>query len=143
MVRPRFETSRDLANEESLMEKILNSSYENHDAKKLPPQYYIDYMVMNSYGRPTRLIELKQRNNNHNDFGTYIISLKKIINGQRLADSIGIPFELAVRFNDGDYMVELGNSQSWKVKWFERNSNRDGWDGEPVVHIPMSEFMRI
>ncbi len=143
MGRPRFETRRDLRNEEDFIGKILDSSYENHKAKKLPPQYSIDYMMINSYGRPTRIMELKQRNNAHNAFDTYIISLKKLINGQRLSREINAPFELAVRFTDGDYKVAIDQNNSWQVKWFDRNNNRDGWDGEPVVHIPMTEFIPI
>jgi len=144
MARPRFETSRDIANEERFIERISNLKDEK--PKKLPPQYSLDYLMLNNYNRPMRFMELKQRNNKHDQYDTYIISLKKIINGQKLAQSLNIPFELAVRFTDGDYVCTISDqpaSSAYQVKWMERLNNRDGYDGEPVVHIPIWAFSKL
>jgi|TARA_R100001530_G_scaffold47170_1_gene35445 hypothetical protein len=144
MARPRFETSEDIANEERFIETISNSNGES--PKKLPPQYSLDYLMLNNYNRPMRFMELKQRNNRHDQYDTYIISLKKILNGQALSKSLGVPFELAVRFTDGDYVCTISDQQPsniYQIRWMERHNNRDGYDGEPVVHIPMWNFSKI
>jgi hypothetical protein len=142
--RPRFETSEDMEREKKFIETI--SEAKDETPKKLPPQYSLDYLMLNSYNRPMRFIELKQRSNTHLQYRTYVISLKKILNGQALAKSLNIPFELAVRFTDGDYVCTISDrpaSSAYRVKWMERIYNRDGYDGEPVVHIPMYEFKSL
>lgn len=122
----------------------LASQGEGYRAEKLPKRYVVDW----SFWRGVvlrRVLEIKRRHHVHDDFGTLLIGVYKMLHGWRLAEWAGVPFALVIRWDDclGHLTLDPRQSShrpSWPVRWGGRTDRGDDQDMEPVHLIPVSEF---
>tara|TARA_R100000329_G_scaffold151389_2_gene147308 strand:+ start:873 stop:1310 length:438 start_codon:yes stop_codon:yes gene_type:complete len=135
------ETKYDLSNEEAIIKKA--SACWNVDYHKLPIQYKLDYaLTAKSYCNKIKAFcEVKKRNNNILDYGSYIISLAKIQAGRELAKITNTTSILIVQWNDMlgyvDFNVDFDCIIGGR---FDRN---DWQDKEPLAEIHIKKFKKL
>lgn len=138
-MRPVYETSSDITNEEQV--KAVLVSMWDVQFHKLPRFYFVDWILIQD-GKAKAFAELKCRNNPRDKYPTLMLSLHKWMHGKAMAQEIDGAFLVIVRWEDGIYYHKQG--------WCEvsygiggRTDRSDKEDVEPVVFIPIDSFKRI
>ena len=140
MTRPLYETTQDLSNEQEFMQQL--ESLWGCTSQKIPIKYGVDFCLM--MGDVIKgILEIKCRNNTRLQYPTYMLSAHKIITGRNLAQIIGVPFLLAVKWTDSSGYIDLAKTDSAVFKIGGRFDRNDPDDIEPVAHIPIGEFKTI
>lgn len=137
-MRPLYESSEDLANEQQVANFLSNKW--KCKLKKLPMSYHVDWIVMRD--EPEAILELKCRKNESTRYTTLLLSLNKWMRGKELSKELGIPFIIVVRWTDGLFFHTVG-SATVKHGFGGRTDREDSQDVEPVVLIPVDTFKRI
>jgi hypothetical protein len=138
LVRPIYETTKDLQNEEVVRQGIEFAW--SCKVKKLPIRYEIDWALFRD-NQLCAYAEFKQRSHRLGDYPTFILSHQKWVTGKTLANEANVPFLVIVRFKDQLAYCETKNAVS--VSWAGREDRNDPQDLEPVVHIPHTSFKVI
>jgi hypothetical protein len=139
-MRRKYETKKDLQNE-----KIFTRKYaKQYDFYKLPISYRLDFAACRKGTKEIMgWVEFKRRYHKFGHFPTALFSLGKILQGLTMADITGIPFFLAVMWDDDLRWMRVDMKDA-KILWGTRSSKtRDQDDLEPAVHFPIDAFVRF
>ena len=117
-----------------------HAGYSHYTFSKLPLGYEIE-CAMESYGSITGWCEFKRRHVDMNKYPTLILSLhkyKQLISYSFFDDGA----MLFVRWNDKDAVHHVPSEHiKYDIAWGGRSDRGDWQDAEPVVHIPIKEFV--
>lgn len=138
-MRPTYETEADRKNEKRVAQKAA-SAWGGCLAEKLPKQYRADFGFVDSRESVLAWAEVKCRTNEHDRYPTYMLSLAKWLEAERLSQDTGLPFYLLVEFTDGIYYLRVKKLEGISIKMGGRSDRGDAQDREPTVHIPMRHF---
>ena len=141
MSRPLYEEAQDRRNELEVI-RILEKKWPDYSFKKLPSKYYVDFAAIHKDGI-TAWVEIKCRNNNHNLYKTYMISMDKVIHGLSFAEKTNKDFTLFVRWKDVIGWVTIDSIDKYSIEIGGRKDRGDTQDVEPVIHIPIEDFKII
>jgi len=162
--REKFETPANLRAETEIVSEIRKAS--GLFFVKLPPMYHVEGVLLQtaaSRGEAPRdpvailelggpgdvvtvdaVVEVKERHILPRDLSSVILSVEKVIRGTELAGFLRVPFFFAVRFADRAIRVaEIQYGPRWTTGIGGRRVDRDGYDREIVVHVPMGEFLPL
>jgi hypothetical protein len=142
-MRPRYESPEDLKNERRIADYVENKF--GIILRKMPDQYYVDFMAFNTAGEPIGVMEMKRRNNPVDQYTTLDLGLKKWNHGSRFFHENALPFSFVVRFNDGVYFYKYqpDDNKNFLIKWGGRKDRGDRQDEEPMVKIPRRRLKKI
>lgn len=138
-MRPLYETQQDINNETSVAQ-ILESAW-NVSLVKLPIAYKVDYGVM-SKGKFAGWVEIKCRNVVRVLYPDIILSVNKWLDGKRLANDTDTKFLLVVKFQDCICYSDETN-KAREVGFGGRTDRGDSQDMEPVIRIPITDFLLL
>lgn len=151
MSRKLYEKPEDIANEKSVIQQV-KEAWQLTEYHKLPRHYEYDYMI-SIEGHLPGIVEIKTRNNAHDAFDTYLISLHKVLTGLQYGHQFNMTPILVIKFTDGIYWTSLSQCIHWDllaerytILWggrTKKSTKRDWQDAEPVLHIPMSMFHKL
>jgi hypothetical protein len=111
-------------------------------ARKLSDVYRADYLLFDDLtGLPASLIEIKWRNHAYRTYPDVWQSLDKFLRGRQLADMMQVPFVFAVQWKNRLGMATLG--PRYAVSWNGRTDRGDPADMEPVIRVPIDNFVLI
>jgi len=137
MISKKYETSKDLQNEESFISK-MQKNY-GLVLKKLPMSYSLDFLSFKD-GEPYKFIEYKRRHFSYGKYDTVILSAIKYNNAIAMSTSLKLDTQFVVELDDGVYSTKIPLT-SLDIRWGGRTKQyRDATDIEPVIHIPMDSF---
>ena len=149
--RPYYEKGADLSREDFVagkLEALSRWQYEkdgrqpHFDVKfyKLPLSYALDFYTYQ------RVVEVKCRENPHDQYRTFFIALRKWRDGLVLAKALGTQgrFVIAVGYTDGIYTLTVDPIAPplVYVQWGGRSDRNDQGDAEPMVHIENRLFVK-
>jgi hypothetical protein len=138
-VRPMYETQFDLDNEGNAKSRIEAAF--KCVLHKLPISYYADWVATRN-NEIVAVLEYKKRTCEKDKFPTTFIFVDKWMNGQRLSDTMSVPFFLLIEWTDGLYWHQVGKTPvTFKVSG--RTDRGDPQDIQPSVHIPVTAFTKI
>jgi hypothetical protein len=143
MVRPRYETGVDVANE--LVTTDFLSEKWRCTFKKLPIKYELDF-VLESGGKCVAFAELKTRTYSRQqiaNFGGQMISLAKFCTAKNTSENTGLPVLIIVRCTDQLIYMSIDSVESPAIQWAGRNDRNDPLDHEPYVMLPDNLFKAI
>ena len=134
-MRPTYENSSDIANEERVAQELtelwgLDKWHRN------PISFIKD-------GRIIGFAEIKCRAVTRNQYDTYMISVGKVMSAHSLTKATSLPCLLAVRWSDAIGWIDLEMTEPKYVGWGGRVDRKDSQDMEPVMHYDISEFKRV
>jgi hypothetical protein len=137
-MRPEYETEKDLANQQRLMEVAMpGRTYHPLDRK-----YQLDYLILQDGMMPV-WAEVKQRTVEWGTYDSYLISMSKYLMGKRLAvESHGL-FYLVTGWANGVVAVAnlaLMTPVQYKLTMGGRSDRNDAADREPVFLIQNTSF---
>jgi hypothetical protein len=139
-MRPRYETKKDLQNE-----KLFTRKYSNqYDFYKLPISYRLDFAVCKKGSKEVSgWVEFKRRHHKFGHYPTALFSLGKIMHGIHMADTTGLPFFIAVMWDDEVRWMRVDMNKA-SILWGARTAKtRDAADIEPAAHFPIEHFVRF
>ena len=144
MARPRYETEDHLKAEKAVVE-ILEDSWKPLKAHKLPIKYVADHAFVDpSHTKSIRtFVEIRCRNHMSTTYSTYMISLYKFMRMMELRRRTEVTTVLVVDFQDGLYRYTLWPDKVYPPHWGGMGELRDWQDKEPVIYIPISEFVLL
>jgi hypothetical protein len=141
LVRRTYETESTLHSESQVarrLEKAWDCSL-----RKLTVPYRIDF-ALEKDDLIQAWLEVKCRNYPSHRYPTLMISVLKWETGILHAQATGLPFIIAIEFNDCIKFYKYSNEHKVAFKWGGRTkTTRDQSDIEPVVHIPMELFKAL
>jgi hypothetical protein len=138
-VRPMYETQFDLDNEGSAKSRIEKAF--KCVLHKLPISYSADWVATRN-NEIVAVLEYKKRTCEKDKFPTTFIFVDKWMNGQRLSDTMSVPFFLLIEWTDGLYWHQVGSTPvTFKVSG--RTDRGDPQDIQPAVHIPVTAFTKV
>ena len=138
-MRPMYEDNNTLAAERKVIDFLCELWH--MDAAKLPISYNVDYAMFKD-GKLRAWMEVKCRYCASSQYDTYFISAKKIVNGIQLSETTGMPFVLAVQWEDKiGYMPVLKGS--FDIRIGGRQDRHDWQDVEPMAHFRIQDFKMI
>ena len=140
--RKIYETSADVERE-TMVINDLERAWNPVVISRLPKKYMLDAFA--DFGTHYAFIEIKVRTVASTDFDTYMIGLRKVLEGVGHCSLIpGGLFLLVVRWTDGLFCVDVGDVlDQCHVTAGGRLDRSDAQDVEPVIHIPVELFQRI
>lgn len=145
--RPVYETQYDLSNEDLFRHEVEVSW--RVELQKLPRRYVVDFAAFRD-GQIKSIIEFKCRTISMTAYDTFGLSLHKWLHGARMAEELGVPFLLCVRWSDpvsAFYKYEpMGANPIVPTNWIApggRKDRDDPEDQEVWVYIPISNFKEI
>ena len=141
--RKIYETTKDLANENDIAEKL--SHYFKAAFDKLPLSYGLDYLVTRK-DKVIGVCEVKRRHMNHDTYEDFMISMLKFNKGLDFFHKYGIRFSLVIQFDDKlmRYVYKEGDLDKIKIQFSGRTTQtRDSADLEPCMHIPLTMFQKV
>lgn len=135
-MRPKYETSKDLANEKRIIRPYAEAF--GYDYKKLPSGDYADYALFKD-GELVAYVEIKRREVSYFCYDTIYLSEEKF------DDLLGrdVPSIFLVGFDDGIGWVRLRPEHKDDVGLGGRTDRNDPLDIERVCHIPIEDFTAI
>jgi len=137
VVRPLYETGDDRTRETTFVEKLCVAWH--CDARKLPMHYRLDFAMLRD-GIIRAFLEIKVRKYTKDYFGTYMVSMAKVLAAREYSGFAGVPSLLAVRWTDGAGFIALSDLKSFELGFGGREDRGDSQDMEPVVFIPTGDF---
>jgi len=144
MARPRYETEEHLEAEQAVV-VILEEIWQPLKAHKLPIKYVADYAFVDpSHTKSIRtFVEIRCRNHMSTTYSTYMISLYKFMKMLELKEVTQVNTILVVDFEDGLYQCPIKPERIYPPHWGGMGELRDWQDKEPVIYIPLSEFVLL
>lgn len=140
MARPRYETQRDLDNEQEIA-NYLSQAWQCQFIKLEPIKWKVDYLLIGQ-GRFAWL-EIKTANIKFGQF-TFMISYKKIEAARALAKTSGYNFILMFRCKDALVYHVWDFEKEYKFEFGGRTTNtRDSQDVEPVFRIDPKDCKKV
>jgi hypothetical protein len=139
MIRPKYETSFDLA-EEDLVKEIIESHFAVSCVKLQPMAYFIDFALVCN-GTINGWVEVKCRQHPVNQYATFMVSLNKIAHGMRYARATKCPFFLFVKWSDCVGYMTVDQVPFSTIGG--RSDRFDPHDIEPLAHFPIEQFQII
>lgn len=138
-MRPIYESQFDRNNEQDVAD-ILSKTWEA-EIKKLPMSYNVDWIMLRN-GEIKAFAELKVRKNYKDKYPTLLLSFNKWRHGIDMGKTVGVPFIIIVKWNEGIFWHTAGKS-SVTFGVGGRRDRGDPYDIEPVVYIPTSAFTKV
>ena len=143
MTRQMYEDEASWTREDSFRRDIEH--WTGKILNKLPISYRVDYAVTLN-GKVVGFTELKCRGISSTKYRTLILSLGKwqaLLDLQQSAPNLRS--NLAVRFTDTDLWLPVfpETREIVEVRWGGRKDRDDWQDMEPVVHLPIKDFIRF
>lgn len=138
-MRQIYETDSSLEAERKIVQDLCDKWKVN--CAKLPISYNVDYCLLND-GKLRAWLEVKCRYCTSVEYPTYFISAKKIFNGLQMSEASGVPFILAVRWEDKLGFIRVLKG-SYKIKIGGRKDRNDWQDVEPMAHFNIKDFTMI
>lgn len=110
---------------------------------KIAKRFYPVDFVGVKRGCVTTFMELKTRHNPRLAYADYMISLTKYLAGAEIARVTGLNFQICVHWIDAVGVWDWRRMQptNLNIKIGGRRDRGDAADIEPVVHLPLSEFL--
>lgn len=141
-MRPMYESVGDRTNEARVAAFLADRFCAQYH--KLPLAYRADYLFFRG-DVVVAVVEIKCRTHAYGTFPTYILSLDKFMRVRELAKYTHAKASLFVQYTDKLVGVELDSSLSsdWDIRWGGRTDRSDTQDQEPVVHIPLTQFVEL
>ena len=142
-MRPLYETSADLDNEDSISKML--SHHWNCEFVKLPLRYHLDFVVTRN-DKAVGFAEFKTRNYSMadiNKMGGYLLSIGKWSAAKQLCEASQLPFALVVKTLDGLYCSTFTEFKPDDVLVRGRTDRSDWQDIEPCVLLITQRFKRI
>jgi len=141
-----FENKTNISNEQKVADEIQNQVGNSIKvSESLDFDYYIDRVLFENDGI-VAWIEIKCTDSyEYYTSDYYRISLKKIKRGIDWSESTFAPFYLAVNFKDGIFIAEITKEcmKNYPISWGGRRTRRVKGDQEPMIAIPISEFVGL
>lgn len=138
-MRPKYETTTDLNNEYVAQRRVEMSL--NCRLYKLPISYRADWVATRD-NKIVAVIEYKKRTFEKDKYPTTFVFVDKWMNGKQLAESMGVPFILAIEWTDGIFWHIAGSSDV-EFRISGRTDRGDSQDIQPAVHIPVTAFTKL
>lgn len=136
-MRPIYEGSGDLDNERTVITKLCEEW--DMEAAKLPITYNVDYGLFKD-SKLRAWVEVKCRSCGIDQYDTYFISAKKILNGVFLSQNTGSPFILAVQWTDALGYINIKSDTKFDIRIGGRRDRNDWQDVEPMAHFSTRDF---
>ena len=141
-----FESNVNIDNEQKVADAIQNHVGNSIKvSESLDFDYYIDRVLFENDGI-VAWIEIKCTDTYEYCMSSYYkISLKKIKRGIDWGESTSAPFYLAVNFKDGIFITRITKEcmKNYPIGWGGRKVRRVKGDQEPMIAIPISEFVSL
>lgn len=137
-MRPMYETQADRDLEQEVA--VTVAVHYGCIPERTPRAYQVDWLLMRK-GLHC-FLEIKRRSVKHNAFSTLILSAHKWDYGRSMAERFGVGFLLAVEYTDGIWCWDTKDIKP-NVQMGGRADRGDDRDVEPVVHLPISLFVKI
>ena len=136
MKRPYYETQDDLNNEKQIA-KVIENVFKC-ELYKMPIKLSLDFMAMRN-GKAVSFIEVRQRKNDMTRYGTYMISLYKLMMANNLTQATKLPCFLAVQFTD-KFAITKFPPEDFYVNVEGSVKRGDPQDIEPMAHFNIENF---
>jgi len=144
MKRAKYETQRDLNAEMRIIARIKEKW--GCDAVKMPHEYYTDFFLteMSAERRvmAKATCEIRCRSHRFGTFDSVFISLNKARNILQMAEFTGLPALFVVQWVDQCGFIKLEPPLP-PISIGGRNNKRDKYDTEPVVNLPVKDFIKL
>lgn len=137
MMRPRYESETDRANERIVEDALRNLGIEAH---KLPVSYRLDWLLTKD-GVARGFAELKARRCNMKDYPSVMISLSKVMAADQLTQTTGLPCYLILLYRDALARVEF--HEDFTVGMGGRTDRDDPADYEVCAFFPIERLSVI
>ena len=138
VVRPIYESSTDISNEEMLAEHLV-LRWKLDGWKRNPTMYPIDISFIKD-GAITGFAEIKCRTVPKDRYETYMISASKVMSANSLSRVTRLSCLLVVKWADYLGWIDLIKVQPKFVAWGGRSDRQDPQDMEPVIHFDIDDF---
>lgn len=140
MTRPLYEKDSDLEKEKMVIRGI--SKIWKCEWEKLHLKYQLDYLLLrNNLG--VAWVEIKIRKNPIKQYSTYMIALSKVTAARSLSEASKLPSFLVVWWTDGLRYIRMDSLLDFSLGVGGRKDRNDEQDIEPVVLIPIENFIDI
>lgn len=137
-MRPIYENSQTLELERQTITRFAEVF--SVEPVKLPISYNIDYALLNG-DNIVCWAEVKCRQYRAAHFETFSISAKKILNGLHLRHLSGKSFYLVVQWLDKLGYLPMDRELAQDIRIGGRKDRNDWQDQEPMVHVPVDQFI--
>ena len=139
--RPLYENADSLKDEA----RIIAYACERwgYESKKMPKAYRADYAIFKD-GLLHGIAEVKRRRYDRFAFETFFISAGKFQACLEMGYMYNVAFLIFVQWNDvlAYWLWKPPNMyMQYQVRWGGRKDRNDAQDQEPMVHIPVKEFI--
>lgn len=135
--RPSFVTPEMIAGERDVVESIVNRTGDR--MVLLPFKYGVSYLEMNGES-PISVVEIKIRDIESDKYPDYSISIHKCIAALTMADALGVPFELYVKYSNGKTGRKRIQWDHLRTIRVPEKSNNERGDIEPLVKFATDSF---
>jgi hypothetical protein len=146
-VRPVYETEADRIREAAVAAKVkaflAGPMAPSCTAVKLKPFAPVDFALCKTDGTVLGFLEVKVRTCKSDTYPTYMISLDKLLELNRLSSDVPCGVFLAVQWEDRLGVTKAPIMPAGGVVMGGRKDRGDEMDVEPVVHIPVSAFETV
>ena len=140
-MRPMYETQEQITNEEKV--RLFLEERMKGKLHKLPISYRLDWILFKD-GKAKAVVEYKRRKCSMNQYPDIMLSLGKWNAGLDYKIKNGMKFVFVVQFTDGFAMYIHDDKHEADIRWGGRTAQtRDSADIEPVVHIPITRFVKF
>ena len=142
MSRKLYEKDTDIENETRVL-RALEQHWHPVSITKLPKKYVLDAHA--NFGVHHAFLEIKCRSVASTTFDTYMIGLRKVLEGVQHAGVLpNGTFLLVVEWTDGLYYCDMQEAlPHCRMDFGGRKDRDDREDTEPVVLVPVSRFVKI
>ncbi len=127
-MRPRYETSKNLSDEERLIRQVLPLQ----TIHKLPIRYKFDFFIA-----PNQVWEVKKRDAHYD---TWVVSLGKVM-AARSFEGCGVEAWALIEMKRHCYMMRFAETAIAHIAWGGRQDRGDAQDMEPVVHYRIADML--
>ena len=142
-MRPLYESSDDLSNEQDIAEKLGKAW--GCEFRKMPIRYNLDF-VLTKGDKAVAFCEVKTRNYSMekiDEMGGYLMSIGKWAAAKSLSEASGLPFILVARTTDGVWYTSIKKFVPDDVLVRGRTDRNDWQDIEPCVLLHCKRFKRL
>jgi hypothetical protein len=138
--RPKYESKSDIEFETQVASHL--AAVWTADAVKLPRFYKCDWALRRGK-KVAALLEIKCRKNAADKYPTIILSSDKWSYLRQMDAALNVPALFVAKFTDGIRYIRPATSHNFTVEMGGRFDRGDWQDMEPVIHIPISEMIKI
>lgn len=139
MSRPLYETKEDMDRETAVATELCRAW--KCTSRKFGKNYTLDYELLRD-GEVVALCEIKCRFVSHNTYDTYMISVQKIKEAQKIADSRRLPAFIVVHYEDDIRFFHVNMEPDWTEQG-GRTDRGDPMDVEEVAHYKAERLTSI